>query len=140
MQLIYWSNWCLIKFRYSKSYFLPKRSTNSAKDDTPEEKKSQVHRSKINSNLPFNDENDDKQTDTLKNTRIKHGKKVFFINASFFYININFIRNKLYNLFKFTYSLSNFLAVSEPVTVGEFNLPGFMYLIEKINLERVEEY
>ena len=90
--------------------------------------------------MPFNDENDDKQTDTLKNTRIKHGKKVFFINTSFFYININFIRSKLYNLFKFTYSLPNFLAVSEPFTAGQFNLPGFMYLIEKINLERVEEY
>ena len=59
-----------------------KISTNSAKDNTAEEVKSQVNVSKIsiNSDLPFNnDANDDKQTKTLKNARIKHPQIVFFI-------------------------------------------------------------
>ena len=58
--------------------FVPKISKYSAEENTAEEAKSQTSVSKIpiNSNLPFNnDANDDKQTNTLKNTRIKHPQK-----------------------------------------------------------------
>ena len=46
------------------------------------------------------------------------------------HININSITNKLDNLFKFTYGLVNFLAVSDTklnssFPAGQFNLPGF---------------
>ena len=72
-----------------------------------------------------NDSNDDKQTNTLKNARIKHPKKVCLSH-----ININSIRNKLDSLFKFTYGLVDFLAVSgtkleSSFPTGQFNLPGF---------------
>ena len=58
--------------------FVPKISKYSAEENTAEEAKSQTSVSKIpiNSNLPFNnDANDDKQTNTLKNTRVKHPQK-----------------------------------------------------------------
>ena len=76
--------------------------------------------------MPFNnDSNDDKQTNTLKNARIKHPKKVCLSH-----ININSIRNKLDSLFEFTYGLVDFLAVSETkldssFPTGQINLPGF---------------
>ena len=76
--------------------------------------------------MPFNnDSNDDKQTNTLKNARIKHPKKVCLSH-----ININSIRNKLDSLFEFTYGLVDFLAVSETKSdrsfpTGQFNFPGF---------------
>ena len=76
--------------------------------------------------MPFdNDTNDDKQINTLKNTRLKHPKKVCLSH-----ININSIRNKLNSLFEFTYGLVDFLAVSETkldssFPTGQFNLPGF---------------
>ena len=76
--------------------------------------------------MPFdNDTNDDKQTNILKNARLKHPKKVCLSH-----ININSIRNKLDSLFEFTYGLVDFLAVSEtklysPFPTGQFNLPGF---------------
>ena len=76
--------------------------------------------------MPFdNDANDDKQTNILKNVRLKHPKKVCLSN-----ININSIRNKLDSLFEFTYGLVDFLAVSETkldssFPTGQFNLPGF---------------
>ena len=54
------------------------------------------------------DSNDDKQTNTLKNARLKHPKKVCLSH-----ININSIRNKLGSLLEFTYGLVDFLAVSE---------------------------
>ena len=46
------------------------------------------------------------------------------------HIDINSIRNKLDSLFEFTYSLVNFLAVSETkldssFPTGQFSLPGF---------------
>ena len=75
-----------------------------------EELKPQTNVSKIpvSSNLPFdNDTNDDKQTNILKNARLKHPKKVCLSH-----ININSIRNKLDSLFEFTYGLVDFLAVS----------------------------
>ena len=82
----------------------------------------------INSNLPFNnDSNDDKQSNTLKNARIKQPKKVCLSH-----ININSTRNKLDSLFEFTYllTIADFLAVSETkidssFPTGRFNLPGF---------------
>ena len=76
--------------------------------------------------MPFdNDTNDDKQTNILKNARLKHPKKVCLSH-----ININSIRNKLDSLFEFTYGLVDFLAVSETkldssFPTGQFNLPGF---------------
>ena len=76
--------------------------------------------------MPFNnDSNDDKQTNTLKNPRIKHPKKVCLSH-----ININSIRNKLDSLFEFSYGLVDFLAVSESklnssFPTGQFNLSGF---------------
>ena len=76
--------------------------------------------------MPFtNNSNDDKQTNTLKNARIWHPKKVCLSH-----ININSIRNKLDSLFEFTYGLIDFLAVSETkldssFPTGQFNLPGF---------------
>ena len=76
--------------------------------------------------MPFdNDTNDDKQTNILKNARLKHPKKVCLSH-----ININSIRNKLDSLFEFTYGLADFLAVSETkldssFPTGQFNLPGF---------------
>ena len=76
--------------------------------------------------MPFNnDSNDDKQTNTLKNARIKHPKKVCLSH-----ININSIRNKLDSLFEFTYGLVDFLAVSETkldssFPTGQINLLGF---------------
>ena len=82
--------------------------------------------------MPFNnDSNDDKQTNTLKNARIKHPQKVFLSP-----ININSIRNKLDSLFEFTYGLVDFLAVSETkldssFPIGQFNLPGFRTLYGK---------
>ena len=65
------------------------------------------------------------QRNILKNARLKHPKKVCLSH-----ININSIRNKLDSLFKFTYGLVNFLAVSETkfnssFPTGQFNLPGF---------------
>ena len=107
---------------------VPKISKYSAKDNTVEELKSQTNVSKIpiSSNLPFdNDTNDDKQTNILKNARLKHPKKVCLSH-----ININSIRNKLDSLFEFTYGLVDFLAVSETkldssFPTGQFNLPGF---------------
>ena len=70
----------------------------------------------INSNLPLNnDANDEKQTNTLKNVRIKHPQKVCLSH-----ININSIRNKLHSLFEFTYGLVDFLAVSETKLDGSF--------------------
>ena len=96
--------------------------------------KSQANVSKfpINSNLSFNnDSNDDKQTNTLKNARIKHPQKVCLSP-----ININSIRNKLDSLFEFTYGLVDFLTVSETkldssFPIGQFNLPGFRTLYRK---------
>ena len=78
-----------------------------------------------------NDSNDDKQTNTLKNARIKHTKKVCLSH-----ININSIRNKLDSLFEFTYGLVDFLAVSETkldssFPTGQSNLPGFRTLFRK---------
>ena len=76
--------------------------------------------------MPFdNDTNDDKQTNILKNARLKHPKKVCLSH-----ININSIRSKLDSLFEFTYGLVNFPAVSETkldssFPTGQFNLPGF---------------
>ena len=76
--------------------------------------------------MPFdNDTNDDKQTNILKNARLKHPKKVCLSH-----ININSIRSKLDSLFEFTYGLVDFLAVSETkldssFPTGQFNLPGF---------------
>ena len=76
--------------------------------------------------MPFNNDlNDDKQTNTLKNARIKHPKTVCLSH-----ININSISNKLDSLFEFTYGLVDFLAVSETklessFLTGQFNLPGF---------------
>ena len=76
--------------------------------------------------MPFdNDTNDGKQTIILKNVRLKHPKKVCLPH-----ININSIRNKLDNLFEFTYGLVYFLAVCETkldssFPTGQFNLPGF---------------
>ena len=107
---------------------MPKISKYSAKDNTIEELKSQTNVSKIpiSSNLPFdNDTKDDKQTNILKNARLKHPKKVYLSH-----ININSIRNRLDSLFEFTYGLVNFLAVSETkldgsFPTGQFNLPGF---------------
>ena len=59
--------------------------------------------------MPFNNNaNDEKQTNTLKNIRIKDLQKVFLSH-----ININSIRNKLDSLFEFTYDLADFLAVNE---------------------------
>ena len=82
--------------------------------------------------MPFNnDSNDDKQTNALKNARIKHPKKVFLSH-----ININSIRKKLDRLFEFTYGLVDFLAVSETkldssFLTGQFNLPGFRTPLRK---------
>ena len=76
--------------------------------------------------MPFdNDANDDKQTNIFKNARLKHPKK-FCLSR----ININSIRNKLDNLFEFTYGLVDFLVVSETkldssFPTGQFNLLGF---------------
>ena len=76
--------------------------------------------------MPFdNDANDDKQTNILKNARLKHPKKVCLSH-----ININSIKNKLDSLFEFTYDLVNFLAVSgakldSSFPTGQFNLLGF---------------
>ena len=59
-----------------------KISKYSEKNNTAEEVKSQTNVSKfpINSNLPFNNDlNDDKQTNTLKNARIKHPQKGLFV-------------------------------------------------------------
>ena len=70
---------------------VPKISKYSGKDNTVEELKSQTNVSKISisSNLPFdNDKNDDKQTNILKNARLKHLKKVCLSH-----ININPIRS-----------------------------------------------
>ena len=72
-----------------------------------------------------NDLNDYKQRNTLKNARIRHPKKVCLSH-----IIINSIRNKLDSLFEFTYSVVNFLAVSETklessFPTGQFNLTGF---------------
>ena len=75
--------------------------------------------------MPFdNDANDDKQTNILKNARLKHPKKVCLSHINFS------IRNKLDSLFEFTYGLVDFLAVSETkldssFPTGQFNLPGF---------------
>ena len=58
---------------------VPIKSKYSLKDNTVEEVKSQTNVSKIaiNYDLQFNNNaNDDKQTNTLKNARIKHPKKV----------------------------------------------------------------
>ena len=58
---------------------VPKISKHSAKDNTVEEVKSQINVSKIPiiSYLPFDSyANDDKQTNILKNVRLKHSKKV----------------------------------------------------------------
>ena len=107
---------------------VPKLSKYSAKDNAVEELKSQANVSKIpiSSDLPSDkDANDDKQTNILKNARLKHRKKV-----SLSHININSIRNKLDSLFKFTYGFVHFLAVSEtkldsPFSTEQFNLPGF---------------
>ena len=106
---------------------VPKISKYSAKDNTVEELKSQTNVSKIpiSSNLPFdNDANDDKQTNILKNARLKHPKKVCLSH-----ININSIRNKLDSLFEFSYGLVDFLAVSKTkldssFPTEQFNLPG----------------
>ena len=57
----------------------PKISKCSSKDNAVEELKSQTNVSKISisSNMPFdNDTNDEKQTNILKNARLKHPKKV----------------------------------------------------------------
>ena len=76
--------------------------------------------------MPFdNDTNDDKQTNILKNARLKHPQKVCLSH-----ININSIRSKLDSLFEFTYGLVDFLAVSETkldnsFPTGQFNLPRF---------------
>ena len=76
--------------------------------------------------MPFdNDANDDKQTNILKNVRLKHPKKVCLSN-----ININSIRNKLDSLFEFTYDIVDFFAVSETkldssFPTGQFKLQGF---------------
>ena len=76
--------------------------------------------------MPFdNDTNDDKQTNILKNARLKHAKKVCLSH-----ININSIRSKLDSLFEFTYGLVDVLAVTEAkldssFPTGQFNLPGF---------------
>ena len=89
---------------------VPKISKYSAKDNTVEELKSQTNVSKIpiSSNLPFdNNANDDKQTNILKNARLKHPKKVCLSHINFS------IRNKLDSLFEFTYGLVDFLVVSE---------------------------
>ena len=110
---------------------VPKINKYPAKDNTVEDVKSQTNVSKIpiNSNLLFNnDANDDKRTNTLKKARLKHPKKVCLSH-----ININSIRNKLDSLFKFTYGLVDFLAVSETkldssFPTGQFNLPGFRSL------------
>ena len=55
-----------------------------------------------------NNANDEKQTNTLKNIRIKDLQKVFLSH-----INMNSIRNKLDSFFEFTYDLADFLAVIE---------------------------
>ena len=78
-----------------------------------------------------------KQTNILKNVRLKHPKKVCLSH-----ININFIRNKLDSLFEFTYGLVNLLAVSEikldnSFPTGQFNLKGFRTPLEKILCGRV---
>ena len=76
--------------------------------------------------MPFdNDASDEKQTNILKNARLKHPKK-----ACLSLFNINSIRNKLDSLFEFTYDLVDFLAVSETkldnsFPTGQVNLPGF---------------
>ena len=76
--------------------------------------------------MPFNnDANDERQTNTLKNARIKRPEKVFLSH-----ININSIRNKLDCLLEFTYGLVDFLAVSgtkldSSFPTRQFNLPGF---------------
>ena len=106
---------------------VPKISKYSAKDNTVEELKFQTNVSKIPiySNLPFdNDANDDKQTNILKNARLKYPKKVCLSH-----ININYIGNKLDGLFEFTYGLVDFLAVSKTkldssFPTEQFNLPG----------------
>ena len=72
-----------------------------------------------------NDASDEKQTNILKNARLKHPKK-----ACLSLFNINSIRNKLDSLFGFTYDLVDFLAVSETkldnsFPTGQVNLPGF---------------
>ena len=72
---------------------VPNISKYSPTDNTAEEIKSQKTLIKIliNSNLLFDSNaNDDKQTNTLKNARIKHPKKVCLSH-----ININSIRNKI---------------------------------------------
>ena len=105
-----------------------KTSKYSAKNNMAKEVKSQTNVSKFptNSNLSFNNGlNDDKQTNTLKNVRIKHSK-----NVCLSHININSIRNKLDSFFEFIYGLVNFLAVSETkldssFPTGQFNLPRF---------------
>ena len=90
--------------------------------------------------MPFNNDlNDDKQTSTLKNARIKHPKKVCLSH-----ININSIRNKLDSLFEFTYGLVDFLAVSETKLDGSFptgqTYQDLGHPLEKIYRGRVEDY
>ena len=101
-----------------------------------------VNQSQINlANLPFdNDTNDGKQTIILKNVRLKHPKKVCLPH-----ININSIRNKLDNLFEFTYGLVYFLAVSETKLDSSFPKVSLTYQgsghpIEKIYRRRVEDF
>ena len=72
-----------------------------------------------------NNASDDKQTNNLKNPPIKHPKKVCLWD-----ININYIRNTLDSLFKFTYDFVGFPGVSETkldssFRTGQFNLSGF---------------
>ena len=71
-----------------------------------------------------NDVNDDKQTNTLKNARLKQPKKVCFSH-----INKNSIRNNLDSLFEFTYGLVDFLSLSalkldSSFPTGQFSLTG----------------
>ena len=76
-----------------------------------EEVKSQtnVGKTPITCNLPFNnDANDDKQTNKHLEQRTTKARQ-----KSLSHIDIKSIRNKLDSLFEFTYSLVNFLAVSE---------------------------
>ena len=103
---------------------IPKISKYSAKDNTAEEVKFQKNQSKISINFDLlfnNNANDEKQTNTLKNIRIKDLQKVFLSH-----INMNSIRNKLDSFFEFTYDLADFLAVIETkldssLPTGQFN-------------------
>ena len=69
--------------------------------------------------------NNEKAKNNLKDSRLKHPKKVFLS-----YININFVRNKPEDLPEFVCTPVDFLAISgtkldSSIPTAQFNLPGY---------------